>query len=92
VEFDGFKKYLRQDRGGLAVGDPEQVVWQEKQRGGLAGVGTASACRASCGADYWVLAASSPRSECAGELRSGPARRTGTDVSDLVHLIVRRSA
>ena len=32
VEFDGAKKYHRRDKGGLAVVDPDQVVWQEKQR------------------------------------------------------------
>jgi hypothetical protein len=89
-EFDGRKKYMRRDRGGLAIVDPEEVVWREKQREDWLR-GYRLGMSRLVWADYW-----GPRREMAKArlLREYQATCAayGTDISDLAHLIVRRSA
>ena len=90
VEFDGFKKYLRQDRGGLAVVDPEQVVWQEKQREDWLR-GYRLGMSRLVWADYWGARRELAKERVRREYEATCAAY-GTDISDLAHLIVRRSA
>ena len=90
VEFDGFKKYLRQDRGGLAVVDPEQVVWQEKQREDWLR-GYRLGMSRLVWADYWGARRELAKERVRREYEATCAA-FGTDISDLAHLIVRRSA
>ncbi len=90
VEFDGFKKYLRQDRGGLAVVDPEQVVWQEKQREDWLR-GYRLGMSRLVWADYWGARRELAKERVRREYMATCAAY-GTDISDLAHMIVRRSA
>ena len=90
VEFDGFKKYLRQDRGGLAVVDPDQVVWREKQREDWLR-GYRLGMSRLVWADYWGARRELAKERVRREYEATCAAY-GTDISDLAHLIVRRSA
>ena len=90
VEFDGFKKYLRQERGGLAVVDPDEVVWQEKQREDWLR-GYRLGMSRLVWADYWGARRELAKERVRREYEATCAAY-GTDISDLGHLIVRRSA
>jgi hypothetical protein len=89
-EFDGHQKYQRHDRGGLAVADPEEVVWREKRREDWLR-GYRLGMSRLVWADYW-----GPRRELTkARLRreyDATCAAYGTDVSDLADLVVRRSA
>ena len=89
-EFDGAKKYLRQERGGLAVVDPDQVVWQEKQREDWLR-GYRLGMSRLVWADYWGARRELAKERLRREYEATCAAY-GTDISDLAHLIVRRSA
>lgn len=89
VECDGFRKYLPVERGGLAVLEPEEVVWREKQREDWLR-GHRLGMSRLVWADYW-----GPRRELAkARLRrefEATCTAYGTDISDLAHLVVRRT-
>jgi hypothetical protein len=89
VECDGFAKYLSVEQGGLANEDAVRVVWREKQREDWLR-GHRLGMSRLIWADYW-----GPRRELAKErLRreyDATCAAYGTDISDLDHLLVRRS-
>jgi hypothetical protein len=89
-EFDGHKKYLRRDRGGLAVVDAEEVVWREKQREDWLR-GYRLGMSRLVWADYWGERRARAKERILREYAATCAAY-GTDVSDLAHVIVRRSA
>ena len=89
-EFDGHKKYLRQDRGGLAVVDPDEVVWREKQREDWLR-GYRLGMSRLVWADYWGARREVAKERVRREYEATCAAY-GTDVSDLAQVIVRRSA
>jgi hypothetical protein len=89
-EFDGAKKYHRRDRGGLAVVDPDQVVWQEKQRQDWV-TGFRLGVSRLVWADYWGRRRELAKERIAREYAATCAAY-GTDISDLSRYIVRRSA
>ena len=90
VEFDGFKKYLRQERGGQAIVDPDEVVWREKQREDWLR-GYRLGMSRLVWADYWGARRELAKERVRREYEATCAAY-GTDISDLAHLIVRRSA
>ncbi len=89
-ECDGFTKYLPVERGGLAVMSADRVVWEEKQREDWLR-GYRLGMSRLVWADYWGM-----RREVAKErLRreyDATCAAYGTDISDLAHLTVARSA
>jgi hypothetical protein len=89
-EFDGAKKYHRRDKGGLAVVDPDQVVWQEKQRQDWV-TGFRLGMSRLVWADYWGRRREIAKERIAREYAATCAAY-GTDISDLSRYIVRRSA
>ncbi len=89
-EFDGHKKYLRQARGGLAIVDPDEVVWLEKQREDWLR-GHRLGMSRLVWADYWGERRERAKKRLLREYAATCAA-FGTDISDLAHLIVRRSA
>jgi hypothetical protein len=89
-EFDGHKKYLRRDRGGLALVDPEEVVWREKKREDWLR-GYRLGMSRLIWADYWGERRERTKERLLREYAATCAA-FGTDISDLAHLIVRRSA
>jgi hypothetical protein len=89
-EFDGAKKYLRQERGGLAVVDPDQVVVREKHREDWLR-GYRLGMSRLVWADYWGARRELAKVRIRREYEATCAA-FGTDISDLAHMIVRRSA
>jgi hypothetical protein len=90
VEFDGRKKFQRRDRGGLAVVDPAQVVWQEKQREDWLR-GYRLGMSRLVWADYWGRRRQLAKERVAREYAATCAAY-GTDIADLAPYIVVRSA
>ncbi|MBF4768961.1 type IV toxin-antitoxin system AbiEi family antitoxin domain-containing protein [Nocardioides agariphilus] len=90
VECDGRTKYMPVERGGLAVVDPDRVLWEEKRREDWLR-GYRLGMSRLVWADFW-----GPRRALAKEriLREYAATCAayGTDISDLSHLVVRGSA
>ena len=89
-EFDGKIKYRRRDRGGLALVDPEQVVWEEKQRQDWV-CGFRLGMSRLVWADYWGRARERAKERILREYAATTAAY-GTDISDLSRFIVARSA
>lgn len=89
-EFDGFKKYVRTEHGGLAVTDVEEVVWREKQREDWLR-GHRLGMSRLIWADYWGERRAIAKERILREYAATCAA-FGTDISDLSALIVRRSA
>ena len=83
VEFDGKQKYPRRDRGGLAVVDPDQVVWQEKQREDWLR-GYRLGMSRLVWDDFWGHAASRAKERVRREYDATCAAY-GTDICDLAH-------
>ena len=90
VEFDGKVKYRRRDRGGLALVDPEQVVWEEKRRQDWV-CGFRLGMSRLVWADYWGQARERAKERILREYAATTAAY-GTDISDLSRFIVVRSA
>ena len=90
IEFDGEKKYQRRETGGLAVVDPDQVVWQEKQRQDWV-TGLRLGMSRLVWADFWGRRRELAKERLAREYAATCAAY-GTDISDLARYIVRRSA
>jgi hypothetical protein len=90
IEFDGEKKYQRRDTGGLAVVDPDQVVWQEKQRQDWV-TGFRLGMSRLVWADFWGRRRELAKERVAREYAATCAAY-GTDISDLAPYIVARSA
>jgi hypothetical protein len=88
-EFDGFKKYLRRDMGGLAV-DPDRVVWEEKQRQDWL-LGYQLGMSRLIWADFWGDRRRAARQRVAREYQLTCAR-FGTSIDDLAHVIVGHAA
>jgi hypothetical protein len=86
-EFDGHKKYQRRDHGGVAVIDPEEVVWREKQREDWLR-GYRLGMSRLVWADYWGERRARTKERIRREYAATCAAY-GTDVSDLSHRIVR---
>ncbi len=90
IECDGRKKYVPQERGGLALVDPDQVLWEEKRREDWLR-GHRLGMTRLVWADYWGA-----RRELAKErLRreyAATCRAFGTDIADLAHLVVGRAS
>jgi hypothetical protein len=90
VECDGHKKYMRRERGGLAVIDPDEVVWREKQREDWLR-GYRLGMSRLVWADYWGTRRELAKRRIRREYDATCAAY-GTDISDLERLIVRRPA
>jgi len=89
-EFDGRTKFLPQERGGLAAVDPTEVVWREKQREDWLR-GHRLGMSRLVWADYWGDRRERAKQRIRREYDATCAAY-GTDISDLAHVIVRRSA
>jgi hypothetical protein len=89
-EFDGRLKYLRPHRGGVAVQDPERVVWEEKKRQDWL-LGYHLGMSRLVWADFWGRARVEALARVAREYQLTCAR-FGTSIDDLAHLVVRRAA
>jgi hypothetical protein len=89
-EFDGHKKYVRVEKGGLALVDPDDVVWREKQRQDWL-LGYRLGMSRLVWADFW-----GHRRQVAMERITREYAQTcalfGTSIDDLSHLIVRRAS
>jgi hypothetical protein len=90
VEFDGRTKYLRIENGGVAVVDPDRVVWEEKQRQDWL-LGYRLGMSRLVWADYWGARRELAKERVRREYEATCAAY-GTDISDLAQLIVHRSA
>jgi hypothetical protein len=90
VEFDGKSKFQRRDRGGLAVIDPDEVVWREKQREDWLR-GYRLGMSRLVWADYWGRRRQVAKDRIAREYAATCAAY-GTDIADLAPYIVVRSA
>ena len=89
-EFDGLKKYLRRDKGGVAITDPDRVVWEEKQRQDWL-LGYQLGMSRLIWADFWGDRRRAALERIAREYALTVAR-FGTSIDDLAHLVVRRAA
>ena len=89
-ECDGHKKYLPAERGGLAVVDPDRVVWKEKQRQDWV-IGFRLGVSRLVWADYWGRRREIAKARIAREYAATCAAY-GTDISDLARYIVKRTA
>ncbi len=89
-EFDGEKKYQRRDKGGLAIVDPDQVVWQEKQREDWV-TGFRLGMSRLVWADFWGRRRELAKERISREYAAS-CTAYGTDISDLARYIVDRSA
>jgi hypothetical protein len=89
-ECDGFSKYVPVERGGLAVVSAEQVVWQEKQREDWLR-GFRLGMSRLVWADFWGARREAAKQRLRREY-AATCTAYGTDISDLSHLVVRRSA
>ncbi len=89
-EFDGRKKYLPPDLGGLALVDPDQVLWSEKQRQDWL-TGFRLGMSRLVWADYWGHRRELAKERIAREYAATCAAY-GTDIGNLSPYIVRRSA
>ena len=90
VEFDGRTKYLRIENGGVAVVDPDRVVWEEKQRQDWL-LGYRLGMSRLVWADFWGDRRRVAMARLAREYEQTCAM-FGTSIDDLAHLVVRRAA
>jgi len=90
VEFDGFLKYQRRDLDDRRRIDPEQVVWEEKQRQDWL-LGYHLGMSRLIWADLWGSRRRLALERVAREYALTCAR-LGTSIDDLAHLVVRRAA
>ena len=90
VEFDGRTKYLRIENGGVAVVDPDRVVWEEKQRQDWL-LGYRLGMSRLVWADFWGDRRRVAMARLAREYEQTCAA-FGTSIDDLAHLVVRRAA
>ena len=90
VEFDGFLKYQRRDLDDRRRIDPEQVVWEEKQRQDWL-LGYHLGMSRLIWADLWGSRRRLAMERVAREYALTCAR-FGTSIDDLAHLVVRRAA
>ena len=88
-EFDGRKKYLRLDKGGVAR-DPDQAVWEEKKRQDWL-LGYQLGMSRLIWADFWGDRRRVAMERVAREYALTCAR-FGTSIDDLAHLVVNRAA
>ena len=88
-EFDGRKKYLRVDKGGVAR-DPDQAVWEEKKRQDWL-LGYQLGMSRLIWADFWGDRRRVAMERVAREYALTCAR-FGTSIDDLAHLVVNRAA
>lgn len=89
-EFDGRTKYLRQERGGVAVIDPDQVVWEEKQRQDWL-LGYRLGMSRLVWADFWGARREQAKARLAREYALTCAT-FGMSIADLSHLVVPRAS
>jgi hypothetical protein len=89
-EFDGHKKYLRTERGGVAVVDPDRVVWEEKQRQDWL-LGYRLGMSRIVWADFWGARRRQALTRLAREYALTCAS-FGTSIDDLSNLVVRRAS
>ena len=90
VEFDGFLKYQRRDLDDRRRIDPEQVVWEEKQRQDWL-LGYHLGMSRLIWADLWGDRRRLAMERVAREYALTCAR-FGSSIDDLAHLVVRRAA
>jgi hypothetical protein len=88
-EFDGHTKYLRVEKGGVAVLDPDRVVWEEKQRQDWL-LGYRLGMSRLVWADFWGARRRTAMARVAREYALTCAT-FGTSIDDLAHLVVRRA-
>jgi hypothetical protein len=89
-EFDGHTKYLRCDQGGVAVIDPDRVVWEEKQRQDWL-LGYQLGMSRLVWSDFWGDRRRASIERVSREYALTVAR-FGTSIDDLAHLVVRGAA
>lgn len=89
-EFDGRTKYTRRDQGGVAAVDPEQVVWEEKQRQDWL-LGYRLGMSRLVWADFWGARREQAKARITREYAHTCAI-FGTSIDDLAHLVLRRAS